>query len=141
MIPRLARVDGRVSDCSNVSQRPLHILAILQWVWSLQTLFPKAARLLNFQQVAVMALPLVTSPALSAQPGLSGAPQSRDVAAFPTKQVIMTRACFFQAEVIQPSASRMMLQGSRQSSTVAQVFHATGSGGFSSYLLWLGTAL
>lgn len=92
-------------------------------------LLPKAARLLNFQQVAVVALPLVPSPAL---PDPSGAPQSRDVAAFPTKQVITTRAYFFPAEeVIHPSACRKMC--SRDPSSPAQEQNSSmplGPGGF-----------
>lgn len=74
--------------------------------------------------VAVVALPLVPSHALC----LSWPPQSRDVTAFPTKQLRMTRACFFQAGIIDPLPAEGHAPG------IQAVQH--GSAAFLCHWLW-----
>ena len=100
-------------------------------------LLPKAAGLLNFQQVAVVALLLVPSPALCPSCSawsLWSSPEQR-CCCFSYQTGNNDQTVFLPGR---RSSSALclqndVLQGSKQPSRAAQLFCATGSGGFSSH--------
>jgi len=85
------------------------ISTILQWVWSQQTLLLRAARLPNFQQVAVVALLSVPSPALCPSWSLWGEREQRcHCFSYQTGNTDQSVSLPGRKAVIRHSACRMM---------------------------------